>query len=149
MKVILLKDIKSLGKKGDLVEVSDGYARNYLLPKGLAVLASEGNIKKAKEEKKAQAKRKEKERQEAQELAQKLSNTTIIIKVKASDEGRLYGSVTSKDIAQELENQAKIKVDKRKINLSEPIRYIGNIDVDIKVYPQITATFKVKVEPEE
>lgn len=149
MKVILVKDIKSLGKRGDVVEVSDGYARNYLLPKGLVALASEGNIRKAKEEKKAQVNKKAREKEEAEELVKRLSKTTITIKGKASDEGRLYGSVTSKDIAQELQRQAKIKVDKRKINLPEPIRYIGNIDVDIKVYPEITGRFTVKVEAEE
>jgi large subunit ribosomal protein L9 len=149
MKVILNQDIKSLGKKGDIVNVSDGYARNFLLPKGLVVEANDFTIKKTKEQKKGKEIRKNREKEEAQALADKISKTSITIKKKAADDGRLYGSVTTKDIAQELQSQAKIKVDKRKINLAEPIRYIGNISVDIKVYPEIIASFKVKVEAEE
>lgn len=149
MKVILNKDIKSLGKKGDLANVSDGYARNYLLPKGLAVKANDSTIKKAKEQKMGKEIRKNREKEYAQTLADQISKATITIKKKAGEDGQLYGSVTSKDIAQELQSQAKIKVDKRKINLAEPIRYIGNINVDIKVYPEIVASFTVKVEAGE
>lgn len=149
MKVILNKDIKSLGKKGDIVNVSDGYARNYLLPKGLVVEANEFTIKKTKEQKKGKEIRKNREREEAHALADKISKTTITIKEKAAEDGRLYGSVTTKDIAQALQSQAKIKVDKRKINLAEPIRHVGNINVEIKVYPEIVATFIVKVEAAE
>lgn len=149
MKVILNQDIKALGKKGDIVNVSDGYARNYLLPKGLVVEANDFTIKKTKEQKKGKEIRKNREKEEAQALADKISKATIAIKKKAAEDGRLYGSVTTKDIAQELQSQAKIKVDKRKINLAEPIRYIGDISVDIKVYPEIIASFRVKVEAEE
>lgn len=149
MRVILKEDIKTLGKKGDIVEVSDGYARNYLLPRALVVEADEGTIKKTKEQKKGKEIRKKREKEEAQALAEKISKTTIIIKRKAGEDGQLYGSVTTKDIAQELQSQAKIKVDKRKINLAESIRYIGNINVNVKVHREVEASFTVKVEVAE
>lgn len=148
MKVILKQDVKGLGKKGEIVNASDGYARNFLLPKGLVVEASQSNINKAKEQKKGKEIRRQREKEEAQELAQKLSDTIIIIKEKAAEDGRLYGSVTSKDISQELEKQNKIKVDKRKIVLPEPIRYVGEVSVEIKVYPEISGNLRVKVEAE-
>ncbi|MCR1899274.1 50S ribosomal protein L9 [Irregularibacter muris] len=146
MKVILKQDIKGLGKKGEIVNASDGYARNYLLPKGLVVEASQGNITKVKEQKKAAEIRKKREVEEAQALADKISKTTIVIQERAGEDGRLFGSVTSKDIAQVLQSQKKIKVDKRKISLAEPIRYVGNINVEVKVYPDITGNLTVKVE---
>lgn len=149
MKVVLKQDVKALGKKGDIVNASDGYARNFLLPKGIAVEASEGNIVKAKEQKKGKEIRKQREKEEAQALAEKISGTTITIKERAAEDGRLFGSVTAKDIAKVLQSQKKIKVDKRKINLSEPIRYIGSLSVEIKVYPGITGKLTVKVETQE
>jgi large subunit ribosomal protein L9 len=148
MKVILKQDIKGLGKKGDIVDTSDGYARNYLIPRGMVVEATQGNITKAKEQKKAQEIREQRERQEAQALAEKISQATLLLKAKAAEDGRLYGSVTSKDISQALEEQKKIKVDKRKINLAEPIRYIGEIQVEIKILPGIIGNLRVKVERE-
>ena len=105
MKVILKQDIKGLGKKGDIVDTSDGYARNYLIPRGMVVEATQGNITKAKEQKKAQEIREQRERQEAQALAEKISQATLLLKAKAAEDGRLYGSVTSKDISQALEEQ--------------------------------------------
>ena len=148
MKVILKQDIKGRGKKGDIVDTSDGYARNYLIPRGMVVEATQGNITKAKEQKKAQEIREQRERQEAQALAEKISQATLLLKAKAAEDGRLYGSVTSKDISQALEEQKKIKVDKRKINLAEPIRYIGEIQVEIKILPGIIGNLRVKVERE-
>lgn len=149
MKVVLKQDVKGLGKKGDIVNASDGYARNFLLPKGIAVEASEGNIIKAKEQKKGKEIRKQKEKEEAQTLAEKISGATITIKERAAEDGRLFGSVTAKDIAKVLQSQKKIKVDKRKINLSEPIRYIGSLSVEIKVYPGMIGKLTVKVEAQE
>jgi large subunit ribosomal protein L9 len=114
----------------------------------MVVEATQGNITKAKEQKKAQEIREQRERQEAQALAEKISQATLLLKAKAAEDGRLYGSVTSKDISQALEEQKKIKVDKRKINLAEPIRYIGEIQVEIKILPGIIGNLRVKVERE-
>lgn len=149
MKVVLKQDVKGLGKKGDIVNASDGYARNFLLPKGMAVEASQGNIRKAKEQKKGKEIRKQREKEEAQALAKRISEATISIKQPAAEDGRLFGSVTTKDIAKALQSQKDIKVDKRKINLSEPIRYVGTLGVEIKVYQGITGKLTVKVEAQE
>ncbi len=146
MKVILKKDVKGLGKQGDIVNAKDGYVRNYLFPRGLAVEANQENTAKAKERQKGKEIRKQREKKEAQALADKISKTTIIIKERAREDGRLFGSVTAKDIASALESQKKIKVDKRKIHLAEPIRYVGILDIEIKVYPGIIAKLTVEVQ---
>ena len=135
MKVILLEDVKKLGKKGDLIEVADGYARNYLLPRNLAREATEGGIKQLKQEKAALENKKRKERQQAQALAAKLSEMTVTLKVKSGEQGKLFGSVTSKDISEALKEQHDIEVDRRKIELQEPIKSLGNYEVDIKLAP--------------
>ncbi|HQA60256.1 MAG: 50S ribosomal protein L9 [Tepidanaerobacteraceae bacterium] len=145
MKVILLEDVKKLGKKGDLIEVADGYARNYLLPRNLAREATEGGIKQLKQEKAALENKKRKERQQAQALAAKLSEMTVTLKVKSGEQGKLFGSVTSKDISEALKEQHDIEVDRRKIELQEPIKSLGNYEVDIKLAPGIDAKLKVKI----
>lgn len=146
MKVILKKDVKGLGKQGDIVNAKDGYVRNYLFPRDLAVEATQRNIAKAKEQQKGKEIRKQREKKEAQALADKISKTAIIIKERAGEDGRLFGSVTAKNIASALESQKKIKVDKRKIHLAEPIRYVGILSIEIKVYPEITAKLTVEVQ---
>jgi large subunit ribosomal protein L9 len=145
VKVILLEDVKKLGKKGDLIEVADGYARNYLLPRNLAREATEGGIKQLKQEKAALENKKRKERQQAQALAAKLSEMTVTLKVKSGEQGKLFGSVTSKDISEALKEQHDIEVDRRKIELQEPIKSLGNYEVDIKLAPGIDAKLKVKI----
>ncbi|NLY43775.1 MAG: 50S ribosomal protein L9 [Clostridiaceae bacterium] len=149
MKVILKEDIKGKGKKGELVNVSDGYARNYLLPKGLAVEATKTNINALEIQKQSQARKKEKEKQLAQELAEKLSRSTITIKAKAGENGKLFGSITSKDIADALQAQYKIDIDKKKIHLQESIKMLGVAEVEVRVYPEITAKLKVNVVEEK
>ncbi len=146
MKVILQKNVKSLGNAGDVVEVNDGYARNYLLPKELAKPATEGNVKNLKKQKKAEEKKKQAEIQRAKDLAKKLENSPVEIETKAGEGGRLFGSVTSKEISEELEKQHHIKIDKRKIQLKEPIKSLGLTNVEVKVYPNITGTLKVHVK---
>lgn len=146
MKVILQKNVKSLGNAGDVVEVNDGYARNYLLPKELAKPATEGNVKNLKKQKKAEEKKKQAEIQRAKDLAEKLENSPVEIETKAGEGGRLFGSVTSKEISEELEKQHQIKIDKRKIQLKEPIKSLGVTNVEVKVYPNITGTLKVHVK---
>ncbi|MTI46227.1 50S ribosomal protein L9 [Sporosalibacterium faouarense] len=146
MKVILLKDVKGLGKKGDVVNAKDGHARNFLLPRGLAEEATQGNVKVLKEQKQAKKLKKESELEEAKKLAEKLSKITVDLFSKAGDNGKLFGSITTKDVAQSLQKQHKIKIDKRKINLDNNIKTLGVTEVEAKVYPNVTAKFKVHVK---
>ena len=147
MKVILQKDVKNLGKKGDAVEVSEGYARNYLVPRGLVVMATDANLRTLKQEQEAKQNRKEREKREATDLARKMSDMKVTIAAKAGDAGRIFGSVTSADIAAALERQG-VKVDKRKIELKEPIKVLGEYKVDVRVYQETLATLTVKVTGE-
>jgi large subunit ribosomal protein L9 len=144
MKVILQKDVKGLGKAGAVVNAADGYARNYLLPKGLAVVASDGNISNLKQKEASAAKKKEKELLEAKELGSKVTKTEIILPVKVGEGGRLYGSITNKDIADFLEKKG-LKVDRRKIELKETIKALGEYEVSVKLHPEVNVITKVKV----
>ncbi|NLY54477.1 MAG: 50S ribosomal protein L9 [Firmicutes bacterium] len=144
MKVLLLADVKGLGKKGDVVNASDGYARNYLLPRNLAKEATPAVLEVVKREQATRERRRAREEQEAAELAAKISQTTVRVPAKAGEGGRLFGSVTSKDIAQALAKQ-KIKVDRRKIELKEPIRTLGTVQVPIRVYQETVAILQVEV----
>jgi len=146
MKVLLKEDIKSLGKKGEVVNVSDGYARNYLFPKGLAVEADEGIIKAVKAQKQAEDTRLQREKERAMEQSKALSEKNLVIKVKAGENGKLFGSVTNKEIADELEKQFGIKVDKKKIEVDEPIKSIGRYKVRIKLFPGVDASMTVLVQ---
>ncbi|MGO1370797.1 MAG: 50S ribosomal protein L9 [Senegalia sp. (in: firmicutes)] len=145
MKVILLENVKGLGKKGDLVKAKDGHARNYLLPKKLAKEATDGNVKQLKKQKNAKMLKKEEEKEKAQKLAEELSNIIVRIQSKSGDEGKLFGSVTTKDIASALKKQENIKIDKRKLVLDNNIKTLGTTIVKVKVYPEITANLKVQV----
>ena len=149
MKVILLKDLKGTGKKGEVVNVSDGYARNFLFPKGVAKEATDGNVKVLKEQKTAQKIKEDKELEEAKELAVKMGELTVTLFSKAGEGGRLFGSVTSKDIAEALNKKHGIKVDKRKILLDDPIKVLGATNVKIKVHPEVTAQIKVQVNEKD
>jgi large subunit ribosomal protein L9 len=145
VKVILLEDVKKIGKKGDLVNVADGYARNYLFPRNLAKEATSGSIKQLKQEKKAMENKKKKELELAKEVAEKISKSSVTVKAKSGDQGKLFGSITSKDIANELKKQHNIDVDRRKIELSEPIKTLGNYKVNIKLAPEVEAELTVKI----
>lgn len=147
MKVIFLQDVKGQGKKGEVKEVSEGYARNFLLPKGLVQIATTGAAKTLEQMNAAADKKKEREKQEAQALAAKLSEMTVVIKAKAGEGGRLFGAITSKQIAEALEKQ-KIVIDKRKIELDEPIRTLGVTKVPLKLYPEVKGTLSVQVSEE-
>ncbi|HEX6922588.1 MAG TPA: 50S ribosomal protein L9 [Bacillales bacterium] len=144
MKVILLADVKGKGKKGEVANVSDGYARNYLFPKNLAEEATSGNMNALKAQEKKEQKQVEAERQKAEQLKGKIENLTVEISAKSGEGGRLFGSVTSKQIGQELKKQG-VKVDKRKIELDDPIRALGYTKVPVKVHPEITAVVNVHV----
>lgn len=145
MKVILQADVKALGKKGQVCEVSDGYARNYLFPKRLAVEASAGNMQDLAHRKAADDRRKEHEKQAAQALAAKLDAIVVQMPVKTGEGGRLFGSVTSKEIAIELKNSFGIELDKRKLELKESIKMLGDYVVSAKLHPEVTAQIKVHI----
>ncbi len=145
MKVILLQDVKAQGKKGDLINVSDGYARNFLLPKGLAQEATKQNLNVLEGKRGAEQYRKNLEEEKARNIAERMKDITVNMTAKAGTGGRLFGSITSKEIAKELEAQYNIKVDKRKINLPDGIKSCGTTEVKVSLYPQIVGTFKVKV----
>lgn len=144
MKVIMLQTVKKVGKQGEILEVSEGYARNFLLPKGYAVEASKGNVKSLDEQKNAEVRKKNKELEEAKAFAEKISKTELTIKAKAGEGGKLFGSVTSKEVASLLAEKG-IKVDKRKIDLSEPIKSLGEYEIMVKLYPEITAVVKLRI----
>ena len=145
MKVILTQDVKSQGKKGQLINVSDGYARNFLFPKGLAIEADAGAMNDLKNKESSRLHKIELEKQAANEIAKKLEAVTVKIQAKSGVDGRLYGSVTSLEIAETLEKQHGIKVDKRKIQLPDPIRTFGAHTVNVKLYTAITGKINVVI----
>ena len=143
MIVILNRDVKVTGKAGDIVKVSDGYARNMLIPKGYAKEATEGNVRNLEKQKAMAAEKKAEEKAAAQALAEKVNAASVTIKTKAGEGGRIFGSITSKDIADALADQQKLTVDKKKIQLDNPIKQTGELTVDIKLYPEVMAKLKV------
>ncbi|MDG0811051.1 MULTISPECIES: 50S ribosomal protein L9 [Cohnella] len=147
MKVIFLQDVKGQGKKGQVKEVSEGYARNFLLPKGYVQIATDGAKKTLDQIQASVDKKKAQEKEDAKALAAKLGEMTVVIKAKAGEGGRLFGAITSKQIAEALEKQ-KITVDKRKIELDEPIRTLGVTQVPLKLYPDVKGTLNVQVTEE-
>ncbi|CAM2769324.1 50S ribosomal protein L9 [Paenibacillus sp. UMB7766-LJ446] len=147
MKVIFIKDMKGQGKKGQVKEVSEGYAQNFLLPRGIARPATDGNMKTLDNQKAAEDRRKQEEKAEAEALAKKLEAEVTELKAKSGEGGRLFGAITSKQIAEALAAKG-LKVDKRKIELDEPIRTLGVTQVTVKVHPEVKATLKVQVTEE-
>lgn len=146
MKVVLLKDVKGTGKKGEIKEVADGYASNFLFKNGLAKRADNSALSENAIQKSAMAFHKQEEIKAAKELAKTLQGKTVTLKIKCGENGKMFGSVTSKEIAEELE-KINIKLDKKKIDLKEPIKLIGIYKVTAKIYPEISATFNVEVLP--
>ncbi|KNF07142.1 50S ribosomal protein L9 [Gottschalkia purinilytica] len=146
MKVILLQDVKGLGKKGDVVNSKDGYARNFLFPRNLAVEATSSNLKELKDKKESQKFKEEEDLKEAKALAEKISNVKVEIKTKVGDNGKLFGSITTKDIAEQLQKQHNIKVDKRKIDIEGGnIKTAGTTIAEVKVCPSVLAKLKIHV----
>lgn len=145
MKVILLKDVKDLGKAGELVNSKTGYARNFLFPKGLAIEATPANLKQWEAEQKEIEAKKKQEKEEALELKAQIEKITVELKGKGGEGGRLFGSITSKDIADKLKKQYKLDIDRKKIELKDNIKSAGTTTVEIRVYPEITASLKVNV----
>ncbi len=148
MIVILNRDVKGTGKAGEVVKVSDGYARNLLLPKGYATEATEGNIRSLEKQKAIAAEKKAEEKAAAQALAEKLRGVTVKIQAKAGENGKVFGSITSKDIAERLQEQYKITVDKKKIQLDGPIKQTGSVTVDVKLYPEVSGKLNVEITAE-
>lgn len=144
MKVILLQDIKSLGKKGDIVNASDGYARNYLFPKNLAQEATEANLHILNQKKENERKKKLAETEAAQALAEKLKGKEIKMSVKCGESGKLFGAITNKDIAAEIKNQFNVEIDKKKISM-DTIKLTGVYNIEVKLYAEIATKMKVVI----
>ena len=147
MKVVLLKDVKGTGKKGEIKEVSDGFAKNFLLKNGSAKIANSSAISENKIQQSANAYHKEMERQAAAKLAKDINGKTFVLKIKCGENGKTFGSVSSKEIGDALE-KAGFNVDRRKIEVPQPIKSVGQYDITVKVYPEITAKIVVDVQPE-
>lgn len=147
MKVILKQDVKGVGKKDQIINAADGYARNFLFPKGLAVPADTGNMNNLQAKKDSNAFRKGEELKEAKEIAEKLKNITVKMKIKAGENGKLFGGVTSKEIAEALKKDHNIEVDKKKVMLKETIKVAGVTKVDIKLYEGVIAPVSIMIIP--
>jgi large subunit ribosomal protein L9 len=146
MKVIFLKDVKGKGKKGEIKNVADGYANNFLIKQGLAVEANKENISKLNAQKKKEEKLAKEELAQAKQLKEQLEKLTVELSAKAGEGGRLFGSITSKQIADELQKKHNIKIDKRKIELEDAIRSLGYTKVPVKLHSEVTATLNVHVK---
>ncbi|VEF46068.1 50S ribosomal protein L9 [Bacillus freudenreichii] len=145
MKVIFLKDVKGRGKKGEVKDVAVGYAQNFLFKQGLAVEATPGNMANLKNQQKKEQKQEEEALQEAKDLKEKIEKLTVEIKAKSGEGGRLFGSITNKQVADELKKTHNIKVDRRKIEMDQPIRSLGVTKVPVKLHHEVTATLNVHV----
>ena len=148
MIVILNKDVKGTGKAGDVVKVSDGYARNMLIPRGLATEATQGNIRHLEKQKAIAAEKKAEEKAQAQQQAEKMQKASVLIKTKAGEGGKIFGSITSKDISEALREQHGIDIDKKKFQMDAPLKQTGETGVDIKLYQDIIARLTVIIEAE-
>lgn len=146
MKVILKQDIKGIGKKDEIHEVSDGYARNYLLPRGLAAAADANALNTARTKSEAKAHHEAEARAAAEALAAKIQGKIVAVKVKGGASGKLYGKVTGKDVAEALSTLVGTEIDKKKVDLPSTIREFGSYDASVKLYAGVSAGFKVKVE---
>ena len=146
MEVILKKDVKGTGKEGQIVKVSDGFARNKLIPSGAAIEATEANKRAIAREKARQAEKIAQEREAAQKFADALSKEAVVVKTRVGDNGKLFGSITSMDIAQAITEQTGHEIDRRKIVLDKPIKETGTTEVEIKLFQDITAKIKVRIE---
>ena len=148
MKVILKQDIKGVGKKDDIINVSDGYVRNFLFPKNMAVEANNENMSKLRAKQDSNAFKKQQEKEEAQKIADKISKIILKVPVKAGGNGKIFGGVSTKEISDLLEKNYKIKVDKKKIELKETIKELGTRNVNIKLYEGVIANLKIDVVAE-
>lgn len=148
MKVILLEDVKTLGKKGQIVDVSDGYARNCILPKKLGVEATNANLNDLKLQKAREAKLAQEQLEAAQALKAQFEGMTFVTSIKTGEGGKVFGSVSTKEICKAAKDQYNVELDKKKIMLDEPIRHAGFAEVPIKLHPQVVATLKIQIKEE-
>ncbi len=149
MKVILLEDVKTLGKKGAIIDANDGYARNFLLPKKLGMEATSKNLNDLKLQKSNEEKIAQEQLEEAQKFAKNLETKEIVVSIKAGEGGKTFGSVSSKEIAAAFKEQCGVEIDKKKIQLTESIKNIGIYEVKVKLHPQVLGTLKVKVQEQK
>ena len=147
MKVILQKPVDKLGAPGEIVEVADGYARNYLMPRGLAVKATKGGVKHVESLKRAHAVRVNQAKAEAEQVASKLISAPVRVSAHAGEEGKLFGSVTASDIAEAIDEQTGVRIDRHDVHLEEPIRSIGTHEVRVHLFPEVDPILTVEVEP--
>ena len=148
MKVILLADVKSLGKKGEIVETAEGYGRNYLIPRKLAKEANVANVNQAKKDQATAAHRAAQAKDEAVVLGAQVEKVTVVVKVRVGENGKMFGSVASKDVAEALIKQTGLKIDRRKIELKNAVKSLGEYTAVAKLHPEVTSQFKVVVEAE-
>lgn len=146
MKIILLQDVKTLGKKGDIIEANDGYARNYILPKKIGVEANSKNLNDLKLQKSNEAKVAQEQLDAAKQLAKDLEAKEVVVKMKAGEGGKAFGSISSKEIATAFKEQCGVEIDKKKIQIEEPLKNFGVYKVNIKLHPKVTGVLTVKVQ---
>ncbi|MEO2153700.1 MAG: 50S ribosomal protein L9 [Aquificae bacterium] len=149
MKVVLIKDVPGYGTYGDVINVKDGFANNYLIPRGLALPATEGNIKHVQDVLKQKQRKLEREKAKAKEIAEKINNLVIEIARPVGVTGKLYGAITVSEIAEKIKELTGVEVDKRKIMLKSPIKNVGRYNIRVKLHPEVTATVTVDVKPSE
>jgi len=145
MKVILLQDVKSVGKKGDLINASEGYAKNFLIPRKLGVEATKSNLNDYELKQKSEVKRKQEELENAQQIADALKDQVVTIQVKTGGNGKLFGSVTNKEVADAIVEQTKQDIDKKKVSIGDPIKMVGERTATVKLHPKVTAEVSIKI----
>ena len=145
MKVVLLQEVKKLGKKGEILEVAEGYARNFLIPQKLAAQATSDTLNQLQQQKNAAADRQKRQLEEAKLLAAQLGKIEVTVAAKAGEGGKLFGAVTTKDIADAAKKQHKIELDRRKMEFADPIKNLGTASVHVKLHPEVTVEIKIKV----
>ncbi len=145
MKIVLREDVETLGQKGDIVDVADGYARNFLVPRGLAMKASKGVVAQAEAMRRNRTARDVREREAAEEIAGRLSATRVTVTARAGEGGKLFGSVTSADVADAIAAAVAAEIDRRSVQLDEPLKELGEVEVPVRLHPEVTATVNVEV----
>ena len=147
MRVILKREVRGLGRPGDVKDVADGYAQNFLLPRGLAIEATAGELKHLSQERAADKAKKDRAHADAEELAERLAKITLVFKLKAGEQGKTFGSVTNKDVADSLKKEHRVEIDRTKIVLGEPVKTLGTHSVEIRLLPDVRAKVTIAVEP--
>ncbi|MCZ7529583.1 MAG: 50S ribosomal protein L9 [Acidimicrobiia bacterium] len=148
MKVLLRDDVEHLGRKGDLVDVADGYARNYLMPRGFAMVATKGTVRQAEAMRRSREAREVREREAAEELSGRLASAPVVVTARAGEEGKLFGSITTTEIATVLTERVGVEIDRRKLELDEPIKDLGTTEVRLRLHPDVEAVISVEVVAE-